>query len=244
MEKLEKIPKHIAIIMDGNGRWAKMHNFSRVRGHREGAKVVRLICEECARIGVKELTLYTFSSENWKRPMPEINALMRLLKIYLVKERKTIMKNNIRFTTIGRIEELPEQIIKEINYIKNLSSKNTGMILRLALNYSGRLEIIDGIKNILKNSDGIDLNNADENFFKKFLYEPEMSEPDLLIRTGGDYRISNFLLWHIPYAELWFTPVYWPDFSVELLWEAIKDFSKRERRFGAVGDERERERLN
>lgn len=236
MKDVEKIPSHIAIIMDGNGRWAKLHNFSRVRGHREGAKVVRTICEECARIGVKELTLYTFSSENWKRPQSEINALMKLLKIYLIKERKTIMKNKIKFTAIGRLVELGEQVNKEINYLKNLSSKNSGMILRLALNYSGKLEIIDGIKNILKNSNGISPESIDEDFFKKFLYEPGMSEPDMLIRTGGDYRISNFLLWHIPYTELWITPTYWPDFTVELLWQAIRDFSTRERRFGDIKD--------
>jgi undecaprenyl diphosphate synthase len=230
------IPGHIAIIMDGNGRWAQQHRLGRIKGHQQGARVVREITEESARLGVKRLTLYAFSSENWRRPPKEIKALMRLLKRYLVKERPTIMKNNIRFKAIGRLYELPQDVQKELEITTQLSSQNTGMVLCLALNYGGRTEIVDAVKGLLKDvlAKKTDIFSLDERMLSRYMYDENMQEPDLLIRTGGEIRISNFLLWHIPYTEFWVTPVFWPDFRREHLHQAIYDFSRRQRRFGGV----------
>lgn len=238
MDDLKNIilPHHIAIIMDGNGRWAREHKMSRIQGHRKGAERVREITHECARLGIKRLTLYAFSQENWKRPKLEINFLMRLLKRYLVKERKEIMDNNIRFTAIGRIKELPDAVKKELAKITEISKNNKGMVLCLALNYGGRQEIIDAVKSIAEDAlaGKCDIANLNEGHFSQYLYDPEMEDVDLLIRTSGEVRISNFLLWQISYAELWITPVLWPDFKKEYLHRAIIDFSKRERRFGGI----------
>ena len=231
-----KIPRHIAIIMDGNGRWAEQHGKIRVNGHEVGAESVRRITRECARLGVKRLTLYAFSAENWKRPKMEIAYLMRLLKKYLLSERKEVMENNIRFTAIGRLHDLPAAVQEEIEHLKKIGAANTGMVLSLALSYGGRMEILDATRAAARDiAEGrLDPKKLDEKTFARYLYDPEAEDPDLLIRTGGDVRISNFLLWQVSYTELWVTPVFWPDFKNEHLHEAIADYSRRERRFGGI----------
>lgn len=230
------LPKHIAIIMDGNGRWAKGRGLSRIRGHVKGVDAVREITTECAKRHIEQLTLYAFSKENWSRPKYEVEILMRLLKRYLVRERPTIQENNIRFAVIGQIEGLPKNIQREIETNIEESKSNTGTILCLALNYGGRAEIVDAAKALAADvvNGRLSIDEIDENVFKHHLYTSGMSDPDLLIRTGGDMRISNFLLWEISYAELWVTPVCWPDFKKEHLLEAIKAYSQRERRFGGL----------
>ena len=233
-----KIPAHIAIIMDGNGRWAKEQGLQRILGHESGAETVREITRECSRLGVGRLTLYAFSAENWKRPLREIDFLMKLLEQYLVQERKEIMENNIRFTSIGRLDELPEGVRKQLQETIDLSSKNTGMVLSLALAYGGRKEIVDAVRRLAQEvKDGKRApEDIDEQAIAGYLYDPAAPDPDLLIRTGGDLRVSNFLLWQISYTELWVTPVRWPDFKKENLHEAIREFSKRDRRFGNIND--------
>ncbi|MEE9200290.1 MAG: isoprenyl transferase [Candidatus Brocadiales bacterium] len=230
------LPKHIAIIMDGNGRWAKGRGLSRIRGHVKGVDAVREITTECAKRHIEQLTLYAFSKENWSRPKYEVEILMRLLKRYLVRERPTIQENNIRFAVIGQIEGLPKNIQREIETNIEESKSNTGTILCLALNYGGRAEIVDAAKALAADvvNGRLSIDEIDENVFKHHLYTSGMSDPDLLIRTGGDMRISNFLLWEISYAELWITPVCWPDFNKEHLLEAINAYSQRERRFGGL----------
>lgn len=230
------LPKHIAIIMDGNGRWAQRRGLSRIRGHVKGVDSVREITTECAKRHIEQLTLYAFSKENWSRPRYEVEILMRLLKRYLIRERPTILDNNIRFTAIGQIEGLPKDIQREIAVNKEESKSNTGMILCLALNYGGRAEIVDAARGIAADAlEGkVSLNDINEEVFRRHMYTSNMSDPDLLIRTGGDMRISNFLLWEISYAELWVTPVCWPDFRKENLEEAIRDYSARERRYGGL----------
>lgn len=230
------VPSHIAIIMDGNGRWARRRGFVRIRGHREGVESVREITRECAKKQVQQLTLYAFSQENWKRPKREVNLLMRLLKDFLVRERGEIEENNIRLTAIGRIDGLPEDVQRELTISINESKNNTGMVLCLALNYGGRSEIVDAVKNIARSikAGKMSLEEITEETFKKFLYTCEMTDPDLLIRTGGDMRVSNFLLWEISYTEIWVTSVCWPEFRKRHLEEAIKEFSRRERRFGGL----------
>ncbi|HLY72956.1 MAG TPA: isoprenyl transferase [Planctomycetota bacterium] len=234
-----KIPAHIAIIMDGNGRWAKEQGLQRILGHESGAETVREITRECSRLGVGRLTLYAFSAENWKRPLREVDFLMKLLEQYLVQERKEIMENNIRFTSIGRLDELPEEVRKQLQGTIDLSAKNTGMVLSLALAYGGRKEIVDAVRRLAQEvKEGKRLpEDIDEQAIAAYLYDPAAPDPDLLIRTGGDLRVSNFLLWQISYTELWVTPVRWPDFKKENLYEAIREFSKRDRRFGNINDQ-------
>ena len=230
------LPQHIAIIMDGNGRWAKERGKPRIWGHHEGAKTVRRITEECAKLGISQLTLYAFSYENWQRPEKEIKYLMTLLRRFLILERKTIMKNNIRFTAIGKLDRLPLNVRQELEKTKSISSGNTGMTMCLALSYGGRREITDAVKNIamqVKSGD-IEIDDIDEKLVQQNLYQPDMVDPDLLIRTGGDMRISNFLLWQISYTELVVFRCYWPDFSIKDLHQTIREFSLRERRFGKV----------
>ncbi|MDE1889293.1 MAG: isoprenyl transferase [Planctomycetota bacterium] len=236
MSKNEQIPAHIAIILDGNGRWARRRGFTRMRGHRKGVEAVREITRECSKKHIKQLTLYAFSQENWKRPQREISFLMKLLKNFLIKERKETKENNIRLTAIGRINGLPEDVQRELTISLEESKNNTGMILCLALNYGGRSEIVDAARKIAEDvkSGKISLEEITEETFNKYLYISNMPEPDLLIRTGGEVRISNFLLWEISYTELWFTPVCWPDFNKTHLEEAIEHYSHRERRFGGL----------
>ncbi|MBM4055928.1 MAG: isoprenyl transferase [Planctomycetes bacterium] len=236
MKKNGLLPEHIAIIMDGNGRWARQQKLLRIRGHEAGAESVREITRECAKKHIKQLTLYAFSQENWKRPKREIALLMKLLKNFLISERGEIRENNIRLTAIGRIEELPEFVQKELAISMEQSKMNTGMVLCLALNYGGRSEIIDATKKIAGElKDGkLKPEEITEESFKKYLYMPDMSDPDLLIRTGGEMRVSNFLLWEISYTELWVTDMYWPDFRKSHLEEALEEYAKRERRYGGL----------
>ncbi len=236
MVKRRRLPNHIAIIMDGNGRWARRKGFIRVRGHEEGVKSVREITTECAKIHIGQLTLYAFSNENWKRSRTEVKFLMRMLKKYLIEERKTIEDNNIILKAIGRIEALPEDVQRELFISMEESKNNTGMILCLALNYGGRTEIADAAKNLAEDVKRrkLAIQDISEDTFESYMYTSEMSDPDLLIRTGGEMRVSNFLLWEISYAELWFTHVYWPEFRKKHLEEALGDYAKRERRFGGL----------
>ena len=225
MVKRRRLPNHIAIIMDGNGRWAKRRGFIRLRGHEEGIKSVREITTECAEMHIGQLTLYAFSNENWKRSRTEVKFLMRMLKRYLIEERKTIEDNNIILKAVGRIEALPEDVQRELFISIEESKNNTGMILCLALNYGGRTEIADAAKKLAEDVKRrkLDLQDINEDTFKSYMYMAEMSDPDLLIRTGGEMRVSNFLLWEISYAELWFTHVYWPEFRKKHLEEALGD---------------------
>ncbi|KKM73107.1 hypothetical protein LCGC14_1413840 [marine sediment metagenome] len=236
MVKRRRLPNHIAIIMDGNGRWARRRGFIRLRGHEEGIKSVREITTECAKMHIGQLTLYAFSNENWKRSKTEVKFLMRMLKRYLIEERKTIEDNNIILKAVGRIEALPEDVQRELFISIEESKNNTGMILCLALNYGGRTEIADAAKKLAEDVKRrkLDLKDINEDTFKSYMYMAEMSDPDLLIRTGGEMRVSNFLLWEISYAELWFTHVYWPEFRKKHLEEALGDYAKRERRFGGL----------
>jgi len=233
------IPEHIAIIMDGNGRWAKKRGLPRVAGHRQGIKSVREITNICSDIGVKYLTLYTFSTENWNRPQKEVDALMTLLLSTIKNEIKDIHKNNLVLSTIGNIEMLPKNIRKEISNGIDLTSNNTGLNLILALNYGSRQEIIVAVKNIIEknNKSEIDSSMIDENLFSSFLSTKNIPDPDLLIRTGGELRISNFLLWQCAYTEIYLTDTFWPDFRREKLIESITAFQKRERRFGKTSEQ-------
>ncbi len=236
MTKKNELPNHIAIIMDGNGRWARRRGFMRVRGHEEGVNSVREITTECAKKNIGQLTLYAFSNENWKRSKTEVNFLMRMLRKFLIAERKTIKDNDIILKTIGRTEALPDNVKKELSISMKESKNNKGMILCLALNYGGRTEIVDATKKLAADvKKGIrKLKDIDDDVFKEYMYTAGMTDPDLLIRTGGEQRVSNFLLWEVSYAELWFTSVYWPDFKKKHLEEALCDYAKRERRFGGL----------
>ena len=236
MVKKKRLPNHIAIIMDGNGRWAKRRGFLRVKGHEEGVNSVREITTECAKKHIGQLTLYAFSNENWKRSKTEVNFLMRMLKKFLTAERPTIRDNDIILKTIGRTEALPEDVQKELFISKEESKNNTGMILCLALNYGGRTEIVDAAKGLARDvkKGAVKLKGIDEDVFKSYMYTSDMTDPDLLIRTGGEMRVSNFLLWEVSYAELWFTSVYWPEFRKKHLEDALSDYAKRERRYGGL----------
>ncbi|HTD39946.1 MAG TPA: isoprenyl transferase [Mucilaginibacter sp.] len=236
---LLKLPQHIAIIMDGNGRWAKGKGKLRVFGHRNGVQSVRDVVEGAGEIGVKYITLYTFSSENWNRPKLEVSAIMELMISTIHKEINNFMKNNIRLNAIGDLEMLPEKCYTELTGAIKKTSANTGIVLTLALSYSSRREIVQAAKNIAEKVQKGELNMADidEETFENNLYTSGMPNPELMIRTSGEYRISNYLLWQIAYAELYFTPKLWPDFRREDLFEAIIDYQKRERRFGMISEQ-------
>ncbi|MFP4024675.1 MAG: isoprenyl transferase [Thiohalospira sp.] len=240
-EKIDSnnLPEHIAIIMDGNGRWAQKKGNSRIFGHKNGVKAVRDTVEAAGELGVKYLTLYAFSTENWSRPKQEVDALMSLLVTTINSETDTLIKNNVRLLTIGDINDLPEDVKKNLNNLKNKTANNTGLSLVLALNYSARWEIINAVKNILKDvkHKELDIEKIDNNFFEQYLNTRGMPDPDLLIRTSGEYRISNFLIWQIAYAELYFTDVLWPDYRRDDLYRAILDYQKRERRFGKTSEQ-------
>jgi undecaprenyl diphosphate synthase len=233
---LSRLPRHVAVIMDGNGRWAKKRRLPRVSGHREGIKSVREIVETSARLGVGVLTLYAFSVENWKRPRAEVNTLMGLLREYLRKELNTLMKNNIRFQVIGRWEGLPESVAEDLHWGTEQTCRNTGLLFNIALNYGGRTELVDAFRKIHEqlNANGRNPEDLTEELISKNLYTSGIPDPDLLIRTSGEMRISNFLLWQIAYAEIWVTDVLWPDFRKQHLYEAIIDYQKRERRYGGI----------
>jgi undecaprenyl diphosphate synthase len=234
-----RLPRHVAIIMDGNGRWAQQRGLPRIEGHRRGVASVRSTIEESCRLGIEQLTLFCLSTENWKRPQEEIEFLMALLHEYLLAERAEIMEQNIRFTTIGRRDELPATVLKEMDENISMSRGNTGTTLCLAINYSGRSELVDTVKSLaLQVKAGTLLpEDIDETTINDALYTANMPEPDLLIRTAGEMRVSNFLLWQISYAELWVTHKCWPDFDAGTLQEALRDFGRRERRFGGLKDE-------
>ena len=230
------LPAHIAIIMDGNGRWARKRGLPRVAGHRAGINAVREVVEGSAEIGIPVLTLYAFSVENWKRPRAEVSMLMQLIKEYLNKELEEIHKNNIRFRTIGRTDELDPSVQAELEKAIERTCNNTGMIFNVALNYGGRTEIVDAVNRILRNGGMKAIANGGitEKDFAAHLYTAGQPDPDLLIRTSGELRISNFLLWQIAYAEIWVTDTLWPDFRKRHLCEAIVAFQKRERRYGGL----------
>ncbi len=232
----ERLPNHIAIIMDGNGRWATQKGLERIEGHLRGMETVRTIVEECSKIGIGYLTLYCFSSENWKRPQHELDFLMDLLKHYLIEERPLIMKQNIRFRVLGRRESLSVEVLNEMDESTRMSAQNSGMTLALALNYGSRTEIVDSLRQLgnLILQGKIVPDSIDEEMISNHLYTQGMPDPDLLIRTAGEMRLSNFLLWQISYAELWITPVHWPDFNAHTLYQALNDYSHRERRFGGL----------
>tara|TARA_B100001027_G_C16226157_1_gene312282 strand:- start:88 stop:837 length:750 start_codon:yes stop_codon:yes gene_type:complete len=233
------IPDHIAIIMDGNGRWAKEKNLPRLAGHNEGINSVREIVRICGEIEVKYLTLYTFSNENWLRPSKEVSAIMSLLMKTISKEIANLHKNNVRFNAIGDLKSLPKESFDRINDGILLTKENTGLNLTLALSYGGRQELISAVKSIIKKfiNKPQNYDMIDEEEFNNHLYTRDMPDPDLLIRTGGEKRISNFLLWQIAYTELFMTDAYWPDFREELLMKSIFDFQNRQRRFGKTGDQ-------
>ena len=234
-----EIPVHIAIIMDGNGRWARKRGLPRVAGHKRGVDTVRDIVEACAQVGVKHLTLYTFSTENWKRPKDEVSMLMRLLLKTLRDRAEELNENDVKLTTIGDVGTLPVDVQRQLTEDIEKTKNNKRMTLNLALSYSGRWELLEAIKKISADvADGlITLEDIDENSVSDRLTTKNIPDPDLLIRTSGEFRVSNFLLWQIAYTEFFITDVYWPDFSRKHLYEAIRDFQKRERRFGKVSEQ-------
>jgi len=231
-----RLPAHIAIIMDGNGRWAEQRGLPRVEGHRRGTQSVRATVEECCRLGIGQLTLYCLSVENWKRPQAELDFLMALLEQYLIEERAEIMEQNIRFSMIGRRGDLPANVLHELDESIRLSRNNTGTVLCLAINYGGRTELLDAMRDLARQAKQgkLDPEDIDEDLISNALYTAGMPDPDLLIRTAGEMRVSNFLLWQISYAELWVTEKCWPDFNRETLHQALRDYASRERRFGGL----------
>jgi len=234
--KPEQIPRHIAIIMDGNGRWAQRKSLPRVMGHRAGAKIIERIALFCVDLGIESLTLYSFSTENWNRPKTEINALMHIHSEYLVEIRPVLMKNNVKLIHLGRKKGLPAQVLKDLNETMAETSANAGMILALALNYSGRAEIIDATQKIAQEykKGKLRLKDIDEKCISQNLYASKLADPDLLIRTANEMRISNFLLWQISYSEFYVTKTLWPDFKKTSLEKAIMAYASRKRRFGTI----------
>jgi len=232
----ERWPRHIAIIMDGNGRWAQRQHLPRIEGHRRGVASVRRTTEECARLKIEQLTLYCLSSENWKRPQPEIDFLMHLLEQYMIEERTTIMGNNLRVRMIGRRTGIPDQVLRELDKTVEMSAANTGMWLNLAVNYGGRAEIVDAVQAIGRDiaAGELEPDDVDERAIANRLYTAGLDDPDLLVRTAGELRISNFLLWQISYAEIWVTDRCWPEFDETALYEAIRDFANRNRKYGGL----------
>ncbi|MCA9000871.1 MAG: di-trans,poly-cis-decaprenylcistransferase [Planctomycetes bacterium] len=220
--------------MDGNGRWATERGMSRVRGHVAGVQSVRTITTECARLGLGSLTLYAFSVENWKRPSAEVRYLMRLLRVFLRRERRTLMKNQVRLRCIGRLDDLPAGVLRELRRTEEMTSANHGLVLRLALSYGGRSEIADALQAFGRDvkAGQVDPEKVDEETLRRYLYDPETPDPDLIIRTAGEMRLSNFLLWQLSYAELYVADVCWPEFDDQELWQALRAFGRRHRKFG------------
>ncbi|HDK25793.1 MAG TPA: isoprenyl transferase [Candidatus Atribacteria bacterium] len=229
-----KLPKHLAIIMDGNGRWAEKKGLPRSAGHREGAKTVRRVITSCLNFNIPILTLFAFSTENWKRPKNEINYLIKLFERVLNKEKENFIKNNIKINFIGRLNELPNSLNETMNELSKSTRKNNKLILNIAINYGGRAEIVDAFKSIALKivENKIDIKEINENIIKNNLYTHNLPDPDLLIRTAGEMRISNFMIWQVAYTEFWVTPIFWPDFSENNLVEAIINFQKRVRKYG------------
>ncbi|GIK16659.1 MAG: isoprenyl transferase [Planctomycetota bacterium] len=233
----DRMPRHVAIIMDGNGRWAAARGMPRIRGHEQGARTVRTIVTHAARLGLRVLTLYSFSSENWKRPREEVEFLMGLYAEYLVAERPTILDNNVRFVHLGRRAGLPARVLDEMDRTIELSAGNSGLTLALALNYGSRDEIVDAVRSIAEDARRGDVapERIDEALISSRLYSTGLPDPDLLIRTASERRLSNFLLWQLSYAEIHVCDAFWPDFGVELFNAALRDYAGRVRRFGDVG---------
>ncbi len=231
-------PEHIAVIMDGNGRWAERQGMRRIFGHREGVSSVREITTECARMGVQSLTLYAFSVENWKRPAAEIRYLMRLLRRFLIAERPTLMENGVRLRGLGRLDDLPADARAELRRSEELTAANDGMLLRLALSYGGRTELADAARALALDvaAGNLDPARIDQDTLRAYLYDPQTPDPDLLIRTAGERRVSNFLLWQISYSELYVADACWPEFRREHLLAALQDYARRERRYGGLTD--------
>ena len=227
-----RLPRHVAIIMDGNGRWARRRHLPRVAGHRAGIEAVRDSVETSARLGLEVLTLYAFSQENWKRPRAEVEFLMELLREYTKKELRTLLRNNVRFRVLGRMHELAPSVQADLRETIASTEGNSGLIFNIALSYGGRGEIVDAVRALVR--DGVPAESIDEAALARRLYTADLPDPDLLIRTSGEMRVSNFLLWQIAYAELWVTPVLWPDFRRRHLFEALEYYQRRERRFGGV----------
>ena len=236
---LERLPRHIAVIMDGNGRWAQKRHLPRVAGHRTGTQSARTTIETCARLQIEALTLYAFSVENWRRPKTEIEFLMQLLREYLRKEMPLIQRNNIRMRFLGRADELPEGVQRDTREAVEATAGNTGMVLSIALNYGGRAEIVDAMNAILAERNGHGGAAVTEEQLSRHLYTANLPDPDLLVRTSGEMRVSNFLLWQIAYAEIFVTETLWPDFTRARLLEALLEYQKRERRYGGI-DAREK----
>ncbi|MCX7927739.1 MAG: isoprenyl transferase [Candidatus Omnitrophica bacterium] len=236
MKTQTKLPEHVAIIMDGNGRWARKRHLPRVAGHQQGAERVREIVQAAAELGIKVLTLFAFSTENWARPKEEVNALMRYFEEFLDKELDNLQKNNVRFIAIGRQRPLPENILEKMQNVERLTSSNKGLTLVLAINYGARQEITDAVKQIVENclQGNLQCDDINEHTVSSFLYTKDLPDPDLLIRTSGEQRISNFLLWQLSYTEFYFTKTLWPDFSRRHFEQAIKQYSLRQRRFGKL----------
>ena len=228
-----RLPQHIAIIMDGNGRWARQRNLPRIAGHQAGVDSVRSVVETSARLGIEVLTLYAFSTENWKRPALEVHALWRLLRLYLRREYQTLMENNVKLVAIGRLDDLPAIVREELARAMEATARNTGLQLNLALNYSGRAELVDAVKALV--AAGLPAEEISEQSIAAHLYTGGLPDPDLLVRTSGEMRVSNFLLWQIAYTELVVSQTLWPDFRARHLLEAILEYQGRERRFGGVG---------
>jgi len=235
---LERRPRHIAIIMDGNGRWAERQNLPRIAGHERGVESVRRTTEEAARLKIEQLTLYCLSSENWKRPQTEINFLMHLLERYMIEERTTIMDNDVRVRMLGRRDDIPDQVLRELDKTVEMSGHNGGMWLNLAINYGGRSELVDAMRSIGRRVEAGELRpqEVDESTIAAHLYTAAAPDPDLLIRTAGEMRISNFLLWQISYSEIWITDKCWPEFDEQTLHEAIRAYASRHRRFGGLSE--------
>ncbi len=235
----DRLPRHVAIIMDGNGRWARRQDLPRVAGHQRGVDSVRRTTEECARLGIEHLTLYCLSSENWKRPQTEINFLMHLLEQYMIEERSTIMGNNVRVRMLGRRDDIPDQVLRELDKTVAMSRENSGMWLNLAINYGGRTELVDAMRAVARQVAAGELSPEaiEPDTVAEHLYTAGAPDPDLLIRTAGEMRISNFLLWQISYAEIWVTDRCWPEFDERTLHQAIRDYAARDRRFGGLSDE-------
>jgi len=235
----QKLPEHVAIIMDGNGRWAKKKGLARIEGHRIGMKKIRGITDICSELGIKILTLYAFSRQNWNRPRREIDFLMEQFKAYLVREEKDLMKKKTQLRVIGRRDRLPSSLVRKIEEVMSHTQPNREFILNLAIDYGGQEEIVDAVRSLFSQVKQGELSpeEIDVALFKNYLYMADLPYPDLLIRTGGDFRVSNFLLWYIAYAELWITTTFWPDFGKEDFLRALRDYANRERRFGGISQE-------
>jgi len=232
----DRLPRHIAIIMDGNGRWAQKRALPRSMGHRAGVEALRKVVKTCSKLGIEVLTVYAFSTENWRRPKDEVSVLMKLLTEYLKKELNELHQNNVVIRAIGKIDDLPREAQHELEYAMESTLNNTGLILNLALNYGGRSEILDAVKKLCKDvlNGKQRVEEIDEECFSKALFTSGLPDPDLLIRTSGEMRLSNFLLWQLAYTEIVVVEVLWPDFGAQALLEAIKEYQKRDRRFGGI----------